>query len=171
MKEIKYLPPCPDCKSQTNVVRNGSIVRSRKKEFVNKEQRYLCKKCNKNFFDDTTNAMFDKQRQALIMYLEGICFSEIGEFLDVDRGTVKKWFNTYGVDLDKIEPLRNLRIKETKQIEKVFAIAISNDTNGYKPQSFNEGFIIIERKKRIHISFLKENQKYKLVIQDKNIPE
>jgi transposase-like protein len=189
MKENNY-PKCPCCKSNTNVVMNGIIVRSRKKEIIKEEQRYLCKNCKINFFDDTNNAIVDKQRQALMMYLEGMRFSEIGEFLDVDRGTVKKWFSTFGIDLRAIQPLRNLRIKESKQIEEVHTIAIRNNNSDYdvsdhnpndvysfqnsyikdyKQQSFNDGFIILERKKRVHISFLKENQKYTMELRDKSI--
>lgn len=167
MKQTNNHPQCPFCKSHI-VVRNGRIVR-RKKEVIDENQRFLCKNCNKNFYYDATNAKVDKQRQALMMYLEGMHFSEIGKFLDVNRGTVKRWFNTYGINLDAIEPLRNLRINETKQIEEVYAIAICNDSNDYKRQSFNDGFIILERKNRVHISFLKENQKYTMLLRDKNI--
>lgn len=162
-------PQCPKCESNINVVKNGEITRRKKKEIIKLEQRYFCKNCDINFFKDTINTKADKHRQALMMYLEGMRYSEIGKFLDVDSGTVKKWFNTYGIDLRAIQPLRNSRKKATKQIEKVFAIAVSNDTDGYKPKSFNDGFIILEKENRVHISFLKENHKYKMELRNKSI--
>lgn len=168
MKRENNHPHCPFCGSHTVVVKNGIIVRRKKEEVIGEHQRYLCKSCMKNFYDDTTSPIEDKHRQALIMYLEGMNFSEIGKFLGVNHDTVRNWFNKYGIDLDAIQPLRNLRIREIKQIEEVYAIAINDDTNDYKPQSFNDGFIILERKNRVHISSLKENKKYAMVFRNKD---
>lgn len=167
MKENRN-PQCPYCKTQTIVVKNGIILR-KKKDVIDEEQRYLCRNCNKNFFNDTANPKVDKQRQAIMMYLEGMGFSEIGEFLDVDRSTVERWFNKFGIDITAIEPLRNSKQKENRKIEEVHAIAIDNYPKNFKHQLFNDGFIIVERKKRVHISFLKENQKYTMKLIDKNI--
>lgn len=170
-------PNCPKCRNNNDVVRNGEVTRRRKKEVTGIYQRYLCKVCGLTFLPDTRIPKEDKHRQALIMYLEGMNFSQIGKLLGVEHDAVKEWFIKYNIDLNTIEALRNTRTKGIGEIDEIHIYGyhnIINDFNDsdhntskdskatysqnkiFKHSRYNIGFVILEKDEKIHISYLEK---------------
>lgn len=147
---------CPFCEDES-IVKNGII-----KYKGGGRQRFLCKSCGQNFYPDFSLLKIDKCRQAIIMYLEGLDYTEIGKILKVDRYTVRAWIKKYGKDLDDI---RNKRIIESGRIEEIHAVIINNNNKSNKPVAISAGFTIIEKEDKTHLAFLKKNQchKYELM--------
>lgn len=152
---------CPFCESDS-IVKNG---------IIKAKQRFLCKNCEKNFYPDITLLKIDKCRQAIIMYLEGLQYKEIGRILNTDRYTVREWIKKYG---DNLEEIRNKRITESMRVEEIYAIVDNKNkdrTEPYKPISFNTGFTIVEKEDKTHISFLKGNQHYQIIFKERKTDE
>ena len=149
---------CPYCNKEEDIVKNG-IIKHKAKE----RQRFLCKNCNRNFYPEFTQSKIDKCRQAIIMYLEGMNKVEIEAILKVDRYDVRRWIKKYGKDLEEI---RNNRIVESMKIEEVYAVTPNESTDAeypYKNTYHNDGFTIIEKEDKTHITFLKGKQRFTVV--------
>ena len=94
------------------------------------------------------------------MYLEGMNKVEIGAILKVDRYDVRRWIKKYGKDLEEI---RNNRIVESMKIEEVYAVTPNESKDAeypYKSTYHNDGFTIIEKEDKTHITFLKGKQRF-----------
>lgn len=73
---------CPHC-FKANLVKNG---------IVNKRQRYKCKLCNYTFTRiKKCGYSRDIKKEALILYLQGMGYREIGRKIHVDHVTVMNW--------------------------------------------------------------------------------
>ena len=99
---------CSRCKSEDNV-KNG-IALSR--------QRYKCKACGYNFTIElkSTSKPEDTKRQALLMYLEGLCFHSIGRILQASHVSVMNWVRKYGNDTDIIRNDKPFRVMELDEL-------------------------------------------------------
>lgn len=137
------------------IVKNG-VIKYKGKE----RQRYLCKKCNSNFYHKFTESKIDKCRQAIIMYLEGVAINEIGDLLNVDRGSVRIWINKCGKSIS-LQSIRNCRMVNKTKIEGVLTVSKKKDNNDPFVQNHFDSFSIIEKNDRTYLSFLKGDKSYK----------
>lgn len=136
---------CAYCQNSLFCVKNG---------VVNGKQRYLCQKCEKNFYVDTTIAKIDKRRYAIILYLEGLDYSKIAKTLNSDRLTVERWIEKYGGENLKL--IRNHRPVDSENIEGIYLVQedLKSEKSKYKLQPFRKGFSIIERESKTHLQVL-----------------
>lgn len=156
---------CPYCGESENV-KNGKV---RHKDGI--RQRFLCRKCNRNFYPNFTLPNLDKCRQAVILYLEGVSKEAIAKIIKVDSVTVSLWLKKYGKDLGDI---RNKRIVRLDEIEDVYGV-IENKSDDmirnkpYKLIPYRNNFTIIEKQDYTHITQSKAHnqQKYKVQIKER----
>jgi transposase len=93
---------CPKCKCEEKV-KDGT---------VKGKQRYKCKKCAHRYtleFKDEIQSFY--KRLALVLYIEGMGFREIGRILGVSNVTVLNWIKGLGINSGDLGDKRSL-IKE-----------------------------------------------------------
>lgn len=85
---------CPKCSSDKNV--KSGIIKER--------QRYKCKECGCNYTVELKSAAKPKsmKRQALHLYLEGLGFRSIGQFLGVSNVSVLNWIRSFGQEVQEL---------------------------------------------------------------------
>lgn len=98
---------CPQCKTSKNVVKNGWYIGrdklQKKYNHKKRKQRYKCKNCKENKEKDynfTTNLKSTspdntERRLAMIMYLAGLTFRQIGNQLGWTHASVMAWVKKY----------------------------------------------------------------------------
>jgi transposase-like protein len=89
------LVSCPRCQSSSSV----------KDGIVRKKQRFLCKSCNFRYTLQTIlqqKSSRNTRRKALILYLEGFGYREIGRMLNVSHVSIQNWIKEF----EMIEKLR-----------------------------------------------------------------
>jgi transposase len=138
---------CPYCGSE-NCVKNG-VIKER--------QRYQCKDCSKNYYKSIA-LKTDIRRYAIIMYLEGVNFTDIAKRLSVSWHTVKSWISPFE---ELLKPLRNMRKCEVKKFEKIETYI---DCNTYNlDRIISSAFIIIEKEEKTMISTFGNEQEKKIL--------
>jgi transposase-like protein len=116
---------CPKCKSKN--FRKDGIVKSR--------QRYLCKSCNNRFTVEQIGKPYHLKRDALILYLEGLGFRQIGRFLHISHVAVFNWIKSFGGKLDEF---RNPSTLQEMKLDEMHTYI------GQKKLKDGIGFLLIE---------------------------
>ncbi|OFY94038.1 MAG: hypothetical protein A3K10_06425 [Bacteroidetes bacterium RIFCSPLOWO2_12_FULL_31_6] len=87
---------CPACESN-NWVKNGK---------VNNKQRYKCKSCKAQFLSydpSSVNFLMMKHRHAIILYLQGMSFREIGKLIGINHTSIFTWIKIFESKLKEIK--------------------------------------------------------------------
>lgn len=120
---------CYKCSSK-EVVKNG---------FVRGKQRYLCKSCNRNFFEQAELSKNHLKRLVIHLYLEGMTRREVVQYLFevIDEKVVLNW-------IDKVD--RDTRSYKKEKSPEIFQFSEFGDIeefiNRIKPK-LRDGFILI----------------------------
>ena len=83
---IVSMPNCPR-RSHDICVKSGKII---------SRQRYKCKACNYHYTVLARDAHKARERQALMLYLEGLGFRSIGRLLNVSHVSIYNWIKAFG---------------------------------------------------------------------------
>jgi len=131
---------CPNCQSN-NYKKHGYCSTGRQLN------RYRCKDCGCTFIDRNKANEENRKRHriALILYLEGLSYREIGSFLGVSHTSVRNWLIKYVDSLHNIRNTKPVRLGEIGYIK--------TELKG-KEKALREGFIFLERDLETHISKL-----------------
>ena len=100
--------PCPWCQS-AHYVKNG---------FSSGRQRYLCRRCGKNFSVYKKGKSLESKylTRALQLYLEGVGFRAIERILGVGHVTVMYWVRKYGLKVPVASPVAQVRQVEMDEL-------------------------------------------------------
>lgn len=74
------------------------------------KQRYKCKSCHYRHTVKGRGFSSDIKRQALLLYLHGLCFRSIAIFLQCSPASVHKWIKSYGKEIDDIRSEAGIEI-------------------------------------------------------------
>lgn len=83
---------------------------------VGNRQRYRCKSCNYRHSVEERGLGSDIKRQALMLYLHGLCFRSIGRILQCSHVTVHNWIKSYGEGIEDIRSKAGVEIVKIEEI-------------------------------------------------------
>ena len=107
---------CPKCGSN-EYTRDGKI---------DDRQRYKCKSCGYRFTVNFRGFGTDIKRQALMLYLHGLCYRSIGDLLQCSHVSVYNWIKPYG---DSIDEIRSAAGVEIVALEEIYARISAQENN------------------------------------------
>lgn len=94
---------------------------------VGNRQRYKCKFCNYRHTVQQRGFGSDIRRQALMLYLHGLCFRAIGEILQCSHVTVHNWIKSYGKGIEEIRSKTGVEMVKIEEMHSLLATK-KNDT-------------------------------------------
>ncbi len=132
---------CPRCTCDKHV--KDGIVQGR--------QRYLCKECQYRYTVAFRGKPLELKKFALLLYLEGMGFRNIGRTINVSNVTIMRWIRSFGQEVE--------RLRKVESALEVIEIDEMHTYIGSKKTIVGYGLLLTDMERSTLTSFLVQGER------------